>query len=89
LVKLEEGDIKHLRVLLLPDGVKVYFSYETPIAFTCRARLVVRVNDWKVMTGKHLNSIDGGSCEAKEKRVSGEAFEKSLELLLRWGMYGE
>ena len=52
----------------------VWFSYQTPVAFKigCNPR-VVRVNDWKQTTGKHLNAIDGGD---KESRVDGATFER-------------
>ena len=54
--------------------VTVWFSYKTPIAFQvgCNPR-VVRENDWKTTTGKHLNAIDGGD---KKSRVSGLEFER-------------
>lgn len=52
----------------------VWFSYKTPIAFRkLGADRVVRQNDWKQTTGKHLNAIDGGD---KKARVSSEEFER-------------
>lgn len=54
--------------------VTVWFSYQTPIAFQVDGReRVVRVNDWKTTTGKHLNAIYGGN---KKSRVSGADFER-------------
>lgn len=59
----------------VPQG-DVYFRYKTPVAFsTPKTGLVVRVNDWSVTTGKHLNAIDGGN---KKMRISGEQFEAML-----------
>jgi len=52
----------------------VYFSYETPIAFAIGSKMVIRVNDWKQTTGKHLNWIN----DDKSLRISGEEFEKQL-----------
>ena len=51
----------------------IWFSYETPIAFrVAHGEIVVRQNDWKQTTGKHLNAIDGGR---KKSRVPSETFE--------------
>lgn len=55
-------------------GVRVWFSYTTPVAFaTEECGRVVRENDWGPTTGKHLNWIDGGD---KQSRVSGAEFER-------------
>lgn len=55
----------------------VWFSYKTPVAFQVDGKLrVVRQNDWKQTTGKHLNAIDGGDNAARKARVTGETFEK-------------
>lgn len=59
--------------------ITLWFSYNTCVAFrTDRRGGVVRKNDWSATTGKHLNIIDGGSKDAKDKRVDGEAFEQAL-----------
>lgn len=70
-------------------AVRVYFSYKTPVAYSTTEadlqtglRLVVRVNDWSNTTGKHLNAIDGGSKEAKARRVPGDVFETRLRAVL-------
>jgi len=62
----------------------IYFSYETPVSFEwyndqCNDfQRVTRVNDWSNTTGKLLNE-----CEPDHKaRVTGEEFEKQLELAL-------
>lgn len=39
---------------------RVYFSYETPIAFWNGSELFVSENEWSRTTGRHLNAIDGG-----------------------------
>ena len=58
------------------DGMSVWFSYKTPVAFYhATTGKVVRKNDWGPTTGKHLNAIDGG---LKVQRVSGEEFERRL-----------
>ena len=64
-------------LMVTMDGLTVWFSYQTPVAFRagCRAR-VVRENSWGPTTGKHLNAIDGGSKEAKALRVDSETFER-------------
>jgi hypothetical protein len=55
---------------------QLWFSYKTLVAF-CRdgETIIVRENDWGPTTGKHLNAIDGGSKEAKKKRLSSQNFE--------------
>ena len=60
----------------------VWFSYNTPIAFQVDGQpRVVRENVWKNTTGRHLNSIDGGTKEAKERRVSSDEFNRALDEL--------
>lgn len=55
------------------QGVDVYFSYNTIVAFrTARCGLVVHQNDWTHTTGKHLNWI----CDDKKRRVNDEKFEQ-------------
>jgi len=73
----ENYGLNCLRVEL--GNLILYFSYDTVIAFKdgCRAHLL-RQNDWSTTTGKHLNWIDGGSKEAKARRLSGEEFEREL-----------
>ena len=63
----------------LPNGVSVWYSYKTPVAFySPKTGRVVRQNDWAQTTGKHLNWIDDG---AKDHRIPGEAFERQLSEL--------
>lgn len=55
--------------------VSVWFSYETPIAFTnSRGETVIRKNVWGSTTGKHLNAV----CSDKSVRIDGESFENRL-----------
>lgn len=56
--------------------LSVWFSYETPVAFRkAGGPVVVRENDWKQTTGKHLNLIDGGNVSS---RVPGAQFVTML-----------
>jgi len=51
------------------DGVYA-FSYDTLVAFKhVSGSWTVSKNEWGNTTGKHLNSIDGGTTEAKALRV--------------------
>ena len=51
--------------------LKLYFSYDTIVAFYIKGELTVRKNEWGSTTGKHLNWIDGGT---KESRIDGVEF---------------
>ena len=62
----------HCLCVTIP-GLKVWFSYQTPVAFQADGPRIVRENEWGPTTGKHLNWIDGGE---KSRRVSGEEFER-------------
>jgi len=74
-----------LRVDIGP--LTVWFSYKTPVAFRVDGHdKVVRQNDWRQTTGKHINAIQGVAGlardqqhrvrEAKNKRVTSEEFER-------------
>lgn len=68
---------KHNAIYVTFGPLHVYFSYHTPVAFTVNyGRCIVRKNIWGTTTAKHLNHIDGGSKDAKRKRVSGPEFER-------------
>ena len=57
--------------------ITVWFSYKTPIAFQLvGCPIVVRVNDWKGTTGKHMNAIDDGD---RKSRVSSDVFIGQLK----------
>ena len=55
-------------------GLTIYFSYETPIAFELGDALVLRENDWKQTTGKHLNYLSTD----KTQRIPTLRFEEAL-----------
>jgi hypothetical protein len=65
--------------------LRVFFSYETPVAFRHQNDLVVRENDWCYMREDHLTTIDGGSEEAIAQRVGAEAFEAALLAVTKGG----
>jgi hypothetical protein len=69
----------HALVFSLPNGIDVYFSYKTPVAFRNNGHVIVRQNDWGPTTGKHLNAIDGGDKDAKNRRLPGDQFETALQ----------
>lgn len=63
--------------------VTLHFSYQTVIAFsTGETPLTVRENDWGPTTGKHLNRVDGGSADAKARRLPSLAFTQALRAAL-------
>lgn len=66
------------------NGVDIYFSYQTPVAFCTPTSggPVVRQNDWNKTTGKHLKTIDGGSKSALAARLPGDRFEDLLRRTL-------
>lgn len=58
----------------------VWFSYQTPVAFQSGSGpIVVIVNCWGNTTGKHLNEIDGGDREARNRRLSRTEFVNRFE----------
>ncbi len=57
------------------NGMSFYFSYETLVAVNTGSELKVLQNYWGPTTGKHLNAIDGGDKEAKDKRLDKDAFD--------------
>jgi len=62
----------------------VWFSYQTAVGFQLDwLDPVVRQNGWGPTTGKHLNYIDGGSSEAKTRRVYGETFDEQFMEVMR------
>jgi hypothetical protein len=63
----------------LGNGLEVWYSYKTPVAFRHTKGLKVRKNAWGPTTGKHLNAIDGGD---KSHRLDGMVFEEQLAELL-------
>lgn len=64
------------------NGVRIWFSYETAVAFATAGRTIVHENIWSVTTAKHLTKIDGGSKEAKAERVDSQTFENMFRMAL-------
>jgi len=63
-------------LVLTFQHVRIWYSYRTPVAFSVEGGpIVVRENDWKQTTGRHLSAIDGGD---KATRIPGEQFERRL-----------
>lgn len=57
----------------------VWFSYETPVAFSHPSTgLVCRENEWGPTTGRHLNAIEPD----RAKRIPGGEFEARLRAVL-------
>jgi len=63
------------KYVVINEAIKIYFSYETPIAFILNGELTIRQNDWSITTGKHLNAINSN----KEVRINSEEFNQVLE----------
>lgn len=64
--------------------VTYWFSYETCIAVhTPAIGTIARQNDWRTVTGKHLNAVDGGDKVAKAKRLPGSEFVALLGRIVR------
>lgn len=62
------------------NGITVFYSYQTPVAIQDENNILyVSQNYWSVSTGRHLTWIDGGSTEAKNKRLKNDVFEKLKE----------
>lgn len=58
------------------DSIRIFFSYETPVAFEkSNEGIVVRENEWSTTTGRFLNELEPD----KTKRVSGEKFKALLD----------
>lgn len=63
------------------NGITVYYSYVTPVAIKDGFGVLhVCENVWSVTTGRHLTWIDGGTPEAKQKRLKYNEFEKLKDI---------
>ena len=60
--------------------VRLYFSYDTVVAFNDNGYNVVCENAWGTTTGKHLNWIDSGN---KKGRLPGVEFKQQLKEMLK------
>lgn len=62
--------------------LQLYFSYKTCIAFNNGNGDAICQNVWGNTTSGHLNSIDGGSKEAKKERLPRQEFNEKLQQVL-------
>ena len=66
----------------IEDGMKVFYSYLTPVAFqpVNSAEVVVCENVWSVTTAKHLNWIeDWAGYPRKQNRLKRDEFKKAFD----------
>lgn len=66
----------------MEDGMKVFYSYSTPVAFqpVNSAEVVVCENVWSVTTAKHLNWIeDWAGYPRKQNRLKRDKFKKAFD----------
>ena len=66
----------------MEDGMKVFYSYSTPVAFQPfnSAEVVVCENVWSVTTAKHLNWIeDWAGYPRKQNRLKRDEFKKAFD----------
>lgn len=67
---------------VMEDGMKVFYSYSTPVAFQPKntADILVCENVWSVTTAKHLNWIeDWAGYPRKQNRIKRDDFKKALD----------
>ena len=65
----------------MEDGMKVFYSYSTPVAFQPRnsSEVVVCENVWSITTAKHLNWIeDWAGYPRKQNRLKRDEFKEAL-----------
>jgi len=65
----------------MEDGMKVFYSYVTPVAFQPKnsSEVVVCENVWSITTAKHLNWIeDWAGYPRKQNRLKRDEFKKAL-----------
>lgn len=63
-------------------GLKIWFSYSTPVGYAHHGRRVCCVNEWSVTTGKLLNQIEPDH----GKRVDRGTFCRMLDLAVKDAM---
>lgn len=80
-----ESNFRELRI----SNITLFFSYNTVVAFQdLRAQggtgcgYVVSENAWGTTTGKHIGQIDGGTPEARKKRLPRPKFVSKLNALV-------
>jgi len=65
----------------MEDGMKVFYSYVTPVAFQPKnsSEVVVCENVWSITTAKHLNWIeDWAGYPRKQNRLKRDEFKEAL-----------
>ncbi len=65
----------------MEDGMKVFYSYSTPVAFQPRnsSEVIVCENVWSITTAKHLNWIeDWAGYPRKQNRLKRDEFKEAL-----------
>lgn len=64
---------------LVLDGITIWFSYSTPIAFRNHGgKIVATENRWGTTTGRHLNFLEPN----KDRRVDADTFAAMLDATL-------
>lgn len=60
------------------NGLSIYFSYDTPVAFKVDEELLTSDNIWSQTTGSHLNLIKERN-EVKTRRANNNVFKIQLK----------
>jgi len=80
-VKVRQFGATNNAVMVDIGPVRLYFSYETIVAFHEDGHTQkVSQNYWSQTTGKHLNWIDDGD---KKNRLTRDEFEAELSAMLK------
>lgn len=77
-IELKEGVTASMKIVVI-GKLKLYFSYNTIIAFKEKGKLFISKNVWSKTTGKHLNYINND----KKKRLKNSTFENELKRVLK------
>ena len=67
---------------VMEDGIKVFYSYSTPVAFQPKNThdILVCENVWSITTAKHLNWIeDWAGYPRKQNRLKRDEFKKAFD----------
>lgn len=64
----------------IENGINIFYSYSTPVAFVIDGTLTISENVWSITTAKHLNWIeDYIGVERKFLRIPNKDFQKLLD----------